>query len=514
MNLEDNGSDQQPKRNRSSKLLEGPNLFIREYTNKSGSVSYRIEGSLPVDTVEHPAGRVRENFNNLEEARDRMNLLEDLVKNIKVVDTITRVATRLTADQVKTAESAIHELGDLPAENLVTAVRSWKKHRVGTDPTMTLRQALASCIVSKRGAGRVVGTIRGYPIAVESFLRRHGTGTGQVDEFGCEISDIRIAYITRQQIKEWVEAFPVRYTGISHMRRLSAVLGWCVNNGKLATNPAIGVPLEEVSKVPRVIHILENWRCQAMLNKAAVYKNGIVLPYLVVCLFGAVRLEEAPRIQLEDVNLEKKFIRLVHTKTRLQRIVQLSENAAEMLRVYWKDRRGTFKPQNLRRCLAVIKAAAGYRDAACPKQERPEGWENFPTMPKNVLRHTGLSHKMAATDDVLETTRWGGNSPDTFYEFYYGLVDDATSAQFWSMRAEPIFHDPELIERIHKQLVEWDLLKQEEPVPSAPPVPVLHYQHLWRRDELLSLAPEQISALVSELGIPRLAAECNCSVEV
>jgi hypothetical protein len=499
------------KRRRAEKLVEGRYFFVKEHRNKSGTISYRVEGTPPATSENPTPPRVRDNSLTLAEAQNHLNELELAAQNVETTEKILLHATRLNSQQLKKAELAFDELAGSDPQHIVDAVRFWNQHNSGINKTMGLRQALALCIADKVAAGRAKSTIACYQFAVGSFLEIYGESTGQLDEKGIEIKDNPIANITRHQIKKWVEGHPVRNYGLSHLRSLSSVLTWCVNNGHLKTNWAIGVPLEEISPTPKHISLLLNWQSQAFVDKGVAYKNGVAMPYVVVCLFGAIRPAEALHIEIDEVNLDKRFIRLHHTKTRLKRIVELSENATAMLKLYWKNRKGSFRIKNFRAVMGALKAAAGFRDGDCPVSERPKGWENFPMWPHDVMRHTGLSNKLTATNDVMETTRWGGNSPQVFYEHYHGLVSADQGAQFWSMLPSSMPRTPELMERIRLELVEWGLLKKDESLPAAPEVPPLSYPKRRQNLDLLRITMEELKALIWSQPLKSVARNLGCS---
>ena len=502
-------SNGKAKRTPAERLVQGQYFFVKEHRNKSGTLSYRVEGTPPATSVNPKPERVRDNFPTLAEAQNHFNDLELAAQNIKTTEKILLHATRLNSQQLKKAELAFDELAGAKPERIVEAVLFWKQHNGGIDKTMGLREALKRCTADKAAAGRAKNTIDGYRFAVESFLHFCGEPTGELDESGQVIKDIPIANITRQALKKWVESYPVRNTGLCRLRALSAVLTWCVDNDYLKTNWAIDLPLEDISEKPKHISMLANGQSRIMLDKAAAYEQGAGMPYVVVCLFCAIRPEEAPQIEVDEVNLEKKFIRLHHTKTGRKRVVELSENAAAMLRFYWKKGKGSFGIS--RRIMAILKAAAGFRDSACPISERPQGWEDFPRWPVDVMRHTGLSNKLAATNDVMKTTRWGGNSPQVFYEHYHGLVSADEAAQFWSMLPDSMPRSPELMERIQLELVEWGLLKKGQSLPAGPEVPQRYYPKKRQKVELLSIPLEQLKALVWECSLKVAATRFGCS---
>lgn len=284
-----------------------------------------------------------------------------------------------------------------------------------------------------------------------------------------EIKDIHLVAITQPQLKSWTESYALRATGLNHLRFLSSVLSWCKLQGYITVNPAKGLAMDPVTPTPRRIQLMRNDRVQHLINQAAVIKEGVVMPYLVLTTWGALRPEEAIMVEPDDISLDadEPLVRLIHTKTRLQRVVELSENAAAMLRYYWKG--GPIRVKNMISILGQVKEASGIIDGCCPKTKRTVKRDGMIKWIKDVLRKIGLSQKYAATNDLLETTRWGGNSPDMFHEHYKGLVTRKEAIEFWSMLPESMPRDPELLKRINEQLKVWKALKYSGDNPPVCP---------------------------------------------
>jgi hypothetical protein len=117
------------------------------------------------------------------------------------------------------------------------------------------------------------------------------------------------------------------------------------------------------------------------------------------------------------VNFEKRHIELRATqaKTAARRLIPISDNLAAWVEPFVTN--GRIIPQPRIRC-----------DIAILAKEVGVGW------PKNVLRHSYISYRVAQTGDVPRTALESGNSPEVIFRHYHELVDkEAAEAWFGIM---------------------------------------------------------------------------------
>src|SRR5260370_24771237 len=140
--MPDSTETSKAKRARAVRLAEGQYFFIKEYKNKSGSISYHVEGTPP-STVENPnPERVRQNRTTLAEAQNLLNELELAAQNIEITEKILLQATRLNPQQLKKAELAFDELAGNDPDALLEPVRFCQQNKTGINLTLTFHEAL------------------------------------------------------------------------------------------------------------------------------------------------------------------------------------------------------------------------------------------------------------------------------------------------------------------------------------------------------------------------------------
>jgi integrase len=139
-----------------------------------------------------------------------------------------------------------------------------------------------------------------------------------------------------------------------------------------------------------------------------------MIPYLVFRGFCGIRPAELFRLDWSAVNLERKIIELRATqaKTAARRLIPISDNLAAWLAPLVGT--GIIIPKPRMRC-----------DAAILAKEIGVGW------PKNALRHSYISYRVAITGDVPRTALESGNSPEIIFRHYHELVQpEAAKAWF------------------------------------------------------------------------------------
>jgi integrase len=152
-----------------------------------------------------------------------------------------------------------------------------------------------------------------------------------------------------------------------------------------------------------------------LLEAAQGYREGKLVPYVVLGLFCAIRPTELARLSWKEIDLEAKTVTIgaKMAKMRARRIVEVSDNAVTWLAL-------PIKGPNWRKDFTEVRTLAGIKH-----------WT------QDVLRHTGISHHLSQHQHEGRTAVWAGNSPDVIQRHYRGLVKRAESAEFWALTPAP-----------------------------------------------------------------------------
>lgn len=391
------------------KLAAKERFYITDFINPSGQVAYCVTGYKP---GKGRAGRVRENYKTEDEARARKIELDLEVASI--IDATVPKPTPLTMEQLKDAELALARLrsSKLPYKTL-TEVAEWICLNY-QEPVRqkTVEAAFDEFIAARKKQNRREGTIRNLEGRIGMFSRLHGAKN---------VSDI-----TKRDCHEFVyrEGSSPR-NQINDRLAVGNFLNWCVRQEFAVINhmEAVDRPTVDESE-PQILSLGD---CRKLLAAARDYKDGALLPYVVVSLFAGLRPSEAQRLTWDRVNLNNRTITVIGgaAKKRKRRIVKLPDAAIDWL-LPLAPSHPKFGPDNFRGLLDRVKYAAGFR----PEDAKGED-KKLPPWVQDYLRHTAISMYLAKTDNENETAAWAGNSPDVIHSHYKGLVTDATD--FWAL---------------------------------------------------------------------------------
>ena len=215
-----------------------------------------------------------------------------------------------------------------------------------------------------------------------------------------------------------------------YCRAISSFFSWCMKGKRhwAVNNPCYAVEIEGLTsdddREPVVLPVSE---CNALLREAEGFKNGRLVPYVALCLFGGLRPVEATRLSWEQVNLGDGEIRMTgtQTKTGKGRIVVICKTLKSWLKRY-QGRDEIYRP-TFDVDLKVLRAAVGY---GTPTEEQPD---LKPWVP-DVLRHTAISHYFRLTGSYGRTAEQFGNSEGIIKKHYQGRVTSEDTKEFYALR--------------------------------------------------------------------------------
>ena len=382
-----------------SKGVRRQRFRILDFANESGSRAYRVQG-MTRDKV-----YVRENYSDLREAECRRTQLEN--EYLLGDDAPLRAPrmTILTEDQLRLAEEIFRTMHKAEAEDcdLRTAVTSWLK--AGRQKDQGIAPRLDEAFELYKAWLDTTPTLR---------LRSKDNYAGRTRVFVNSIENYRLDAITPDMIEAFLAKREISaLSKINDLRVLVAFFKWAGDRPRrwLTINPAAAVTVE-VGERPEPA-ILTVAQCKALLRAAEAYREGRMVPTVVVCLFGGLRPSEAHRLTWPAVNLDDRELRLASTdtKTGRSRIVPIVDTLAAWLKAYpdW--------PFCLSdRGMAAIRLAAG-----------------IAVWPPDVLRHTSISHYFRLTGSYGKTAEYHGNSESIIKRHYQGRVSSKETEAFYAL---------------------------------------------------------------------------------
>jgi integrase len=169
-----------------------------------------------------------------------------------------------------------------------------------------------------------------------------------------------------------------------------------------------------VDKPPEIFAVDE---LAALLNAAAARALNVV-PMLAIGAFAGVREAEIKRLNWSEVDQRRGHIEIKSSKAKSarRRIVEMQPNLCDWLRPY-AGMTGAVVPQNSRKKLDAIRKDAG-----------------LTRWPKNGLRHSFASYRLAATHDAPRVaSELGHTSPHMLYGVYRELVLPEEAVRYWQI---------------------------------------------------------------------------------
>lgn len=358
--------------------------------------------------------QIRQNFKTMGEATVRQHYLE-LERQGIPQPSASMVSTRLTADQIADAESALHRLAGKPltaGKTLTAAVDFYQANYREPLVKIPLVDAFARFIKEKKAANKRPATLQNLSYRIGRLCKDHA------EKMASDILKLDIEAFINQPGKGL-------YARVSDRSVLTGFFRWCVKNQFCQNNPVEYIEKIKVDDSEPAILSLPDVR--KLVGEAQGYKDGVCLPYVALGLFCAIRPAELARLTWESVDLKARTVTIQGgaAKMRKRRVVEISKNAAALLAPHALSQT-PIRGSNWRRDFDAVKRRAGYGG-------RAGGSEAVKPWGPDVMRHTGVSHHFAFHKHEGKTAEWAGNSPDVIHRHYKGLVTDPEAAAFWKI---------------------------------------------------------------------------------
>ena len=371
---------------------------IRDIKYPSGSIVYRVTGMLN-------GKQVRLNYKTREEALGAKQEFE--IDSVNAKPTARLKKTRLSPEQLDDAEHAFREIGK-GTFSLTDAVKHYNATYRAPVTAIMLSDAFNEFLDSKQKANKRQHSIRNLRTRVGFLVTNHG------DKHVSDIQPDLIADIIHRQGRSLVGRSAV--TCDNDRRAFSGFFNWCAKKGYCAESPMTEIePVKFDREEPMILSVAQVRR---LLDAATAFKDGILIPYVVLGLFAAIRPTELARLTWKQIDIEQGTVTIGPklAKMRQRRIVELSENCIQSLLPHVVIQT-PIKGINWRRNFNSIKKMAGIKE-----------W------PQDIMRHTGISHHLAHHEHEGKTAKWAGNSPDMVQKHYKGLVKRKEAEDFWGIR--------------------------------------------------------------------------------
>ena len=381
---------------------------IKEFTNPSGATAYRVAGT------KQDGSRVRENFKTYEEAVSRQQELLIEFGNDAVSQRLRM--TSLSDEQLRECERVY---AGLPPDKSLSFVLEWfrKNYRDALKP-IPMQTAFDTFIAEKE-----IDNLR--PDSIRNLRQRVGHLVNMMPR-------TLVSNVQPGQIKDALKGkSPVDAN--NYMRAWSNFFRWSIRNEHRPDNPLAPIGKRKIDRGK--IAILSMSEICGLLAAARDYRDGDMVPYVTLFLFGGVRHSEIERLTWDDIDFEDGTISVDDdvAKMRARRTIEMPRIGAggPNLLAWLKPHRIARKPfvgPAWRDHFKAVKEAAGF---GTPTKEKPD----LKPWVQDIIRHTSITYHLAWSQHEGRTATWAGNSPNIVQQHYKGRgVKERDAIKFWKLR--------------------------------------------------------------------------------
>jgi integrase len=284
------------------------------------------------------------------------------------------------------------------SEDIVRAVEIAKAHRPENITPRTLQEIATELVQLKenrQASDRYVGDLRARLNTI------------------AEKFPMSADMVTTQDLQMWFDKMDAAPRTVRNFRSTASTLfKFAEARGYIAKgkNPVVGTEKIQ-SKNGKPIQIYSPEEIEKLLKIESVDMRVII----ALQAFAGIRSQEILRLRWDDIKRERGHIELAadKAKTASRRIVPIQPNLAEWLKGTGKKKGLVFTPSNL---------------TAFDRRMNTEAFTPAGVMRKdNALRHSFISYRVAALQNVAQVALEAGNSPGMIFAHYRELVtpDDA-----------------------------------------------------------------------------------------
>jgi integrase len=272
-----------------------------------------------------------------------------------------------------------------------------------TTARIPIGEAISKLLIAKKAANRRERYIKELGFFLRMFAR--GREDWTLDKFDLETVEAWLA-----------ERNYAPSSMASSVGKLSSLFVFAVKRGWQQCNPCDR--LEKISIERKPVRILSVEESEKLLRWCEREKPQ-ALAYLVTCLMGCVRPEEACLIDWNCIPDFCDWIRIDASvsKVRQRRIIALEPAAA-----LWLERARELKSRLPASFWSRRYWVNEFRDVL-----GLEHWD------QDLLRHTNASYLLALKEDATHVSHMMGNSPPTLHRHYKAICSREDAKRFWSI---------------------------------------------------------------------------------
>jgi len=360
--------------------------------------------------------RIRRSFSSLEKARK-----EALLVAQRIQGGMQHVTDMTPAD--RDAYTAARRLLDSSGTcvPLVAAVEDYLRARAiaGTE-------SLAAMAADYSKYFRKVVRKATVPEVVEHLVRskkEDGTGARHLSQLRSVLNRFAAAHpgpileVTTAHVDEWLRGLLVSLSSRNSMLRyLKLFFSFAQANDYLPEGRATATAgVRKAKVVGGDVSVFTPEQMRTILHAAPPH----LVPILAIGAFSGIRMAELARLDWSAIDLERRIIqvRAGQAKTASRRVIPVTPNLAAWLAPL--PRRGK-----------VVASSETAREMTALARSLGIAW------PRNVLRHSFISYRIAIVKSADQVALEAGNSAAIIFRHYRELVTEETANEWFSIRPE------------------------------------------------------------------------------
>lgn len=288
---------------------------------------------------------------------------------------------------------------EITGGNILVACEAWASRNGKTHTRVKVEVAVKEFLKAKTAAGKKVAT-------------NHASTFKKIN---ADLGVYSIDTVTAKQLDAWLSQWEHPVTRNTNRRRLVSIWRWAQRKGYLSRDVRTEAEMTDTAHEPAFrVGIIDvaTWRKLLSLFRVS---HPELLPALAIAGFCGLRRSEVHSQTWEDINLERKIVRVTEGKrgTPARRLVPLCDAAVAWLSLS-KERSGFVCPTvDYKGKPQPSLAMDGIRRIASKAEI---------DLPENAFRHSYISHRVAETGDIPRVSLDAGNSPKQINKHYRELV--------------------------------------------------------------------------------------------
>lgn len=386
---------------------------------RSGSAAVKIyssrRGRYESHTVSYyqAGSRRRKVFADIKEARDEARRIADLLAAGKadaieltgIERQVYAAATRSLKEMGVPLHVAAEEyaaakrvLGDVP---ILAAAKEYAARHAKASRPIRADALVRECLAAKEADGLSVV----YLHTLKSDLGRF-----------CSAFRKNIADLRADEMAAWLRGLPVAPRTRNNMRRsICTLFHFARAQGHLPKHvPTEADDLPKAKEVPGEEAVFTPTQMRQLLEAA----EGEQVIWLALGGFAGLRSSEIERLDWDAVDIEGGHIKIAAAKTKKasRRLVPIARNLAGWLA---RHRRASGR---------VLRDQEVWKDVTALGKRLGTGW------PRNVLRNSFISYRLAETHDIARVAEEAGTSPAVIRTNYLELVTPQDATKWFTIK--------------------------------------------------------------------------------